>query len=225
MSYAAQQRDPSRHLTGIVFVVALHIVIAYALVNGLARKVVEVIKNPLEVKLIAEIKPPEPEPLPEPPPPPPPPEPPKRKLVAKPRPAPPPPAYVPPPEVAVAEPAPAPTISVTQAEPPPPAPPAPPAPAAPPAPVAAAIGVACPNHLAIRASVPYPPQALRLNKSGEVLVEFIVGDDGAIENVRVARSSDPIFDKVATSAVQRFKCIGQGRPVRVSVPFQFAIDS
>jgi len=216
MSYALRQRDPRRHLTGIAFVVLFHVVLAYALLNGLAREVVKVFKDPLDVRLIEEIKPP-------PPPPPPPPEP-VKKILAQPRPVPPPPAYVPPPEVPV-QPQPAPTIAVVQAEPPPPAPPAPPAPVAPPEPVAAAIGVTCPNHLGIRSSVPYPPQALRLNKSGEVLVEFVVETSGAITGVRIARSSDPVFNKVVTEAVGRFQCVGQGRPVRVSVPFQFALDN
>lgn len=217
MSYATDQRDPRRHLTGITFVVLFHLLLAYGLASGLAREVVKVLKAPLDVRLIEEIKP---TPPPEPPPPPPPP----KKIVAKPRPAPPPPAYVPPPEVQVQAPAePAPTIAVVHAEPPPP--PAPPAPTAPPAPVAAAIGVTCPNHLSIRSAVPYPPQALRLGKSGEVLVEFIVAADGAIGNVRIVRSSDAVFERAVTNAVARFKCVGQGRPVRVTVPFQFALDN
>lgn len=220
MSYATAQRDPRRHLAGIVFVVLFHLVLAYALANGLARDVVRVFKAPLEVALIEEVKPP----------PPPPPEP-VKKIAAKPRPAPPPPAYVPPPEVQVAPPTkpaptkPAPTIAVVQTEPPAPAPPAPPAPAAPPEPVAAAIGVTCPNHVGIRSSVPYPPQALRLGKSGEVVVEFIVDAAGAVGNIRIVRSTDAVFDKAATSAVARLQCVGQGRPVRVSVPFKFALDN
>jgi protein TonB len=212
MSYATQQRDPRRHLSGITFVVAFHVLLAWALANGLARDMVKVFKDPLEVHLIEEIKP-----VVEPPPPPPPPE---RKILPQPRPIPPPPAYVPPPEVQVQAPI-EPVIAVVQHEPPPPAPPLP---AAPPAPVVAAIGITCPNHLSIRSSTPYPPQAQRLNKSGEVLVEFIVDTSGAVGDVRIARSSDPIFNRVVTDAVSRFRCVGQGRPVRVTVPFQFALD-
>jgi protein TonB len=216
MSYAIRQRDPRRHLTGIVFVVLFHVLLAYGLFSGLAREVVKVFKEPLDVRLIEEIKPA--------PPPPPPPPPPPKKIVAKPRPTPPPPAYVPPPEVQVQAPAePAPTITVVQAEPPPPAPPA--APPAPPAPAVVAIGVTCPNHLSIRSAVPYPRQALRQGKSGSVLVEFIVESSGAIGNVRIVRTSDPVFNQVVTDAVERFQCIGQERPVRVIVPFQFTLDS
>ena len=63
-----QNRNPTKHLTGIVFVVILHLAVGYALVTGLARKVVEVIKQPIETKIIEEIKPPPPDTPPPPPP-------------------------------------------------------------------------------------------------------------------------------------------------------------
>ena len=67
MDFARQQRDPTRHLIGIAFVVILvHALVIYALLTGLARKAVEVIKKPLTATIIEEIK------LPPPPPPPPP---------------------------------------------------------------------------------------------------------------------------------------------------------
>ena len=104
MSYAVQ-RDSSRRLTGLVAVVAFHVVLVYALVHGLARKIVEVVRAPLETKIIEEIKPPPPD---KPPPPPPP------KLAI------PPPPYIPPPEVQVQVPTvSAPTITaVTTVKPP-----------------------------------------------------------------------------------------------------------
>src|SRR5437773_4530579 len=103
MSYAVQ-RDSSRRLTGLVAVVAFHVVLVYALVHGLARKIVEVVRAPLETKIIEEIKAPPPD---KPPPPPPP------KLAM------PPPPYIPPPEVTVQAPVVAPTITaVTSAKPP-----------------------------------------------------------------------------------------------------------
>ena len=40
MDFAKQQRNPARHLLGIGAVVVLHILVVYALVSGLARKVV-----------------------------------------------------------------------------------------------------------------------------------------------------------------------------------------
>jgi len=104
MIYAVQ-RDSSRRLTGLVAVVAFHVVLVYALVHGLARKIVEVVRAPLETKIIEEIKAPPPD---KPPPPPPP------KLTM------PPPPYIPPPEVQVNVPTVmAPTITaVTNVKPP-----------------------------------------------------------------------------------------------------------
>jgi protein TonB len=104
MSYAVQ-KDSSRRLAGLAVVVALHGALIYALVHGLARQIVEVIRQPLETKIIEEIKAPPPD---KPPPPPPP------KLVM------PPPPYIPPPEVQVQVPTVmAPTITaVTNVKPP-----------------------------------------------------------------------------------------------------------
>ena len=48
MDFARQQRDPTRHLIGITFVVLFHALILWAMVSGLARKAVEVIKKPIE---------------------------------------------------------------------------------------------------------------------------------------------------------------------------------
>ena len=85
MSYAVQ-KDSSRRLAGLAIVVAFHVALIYALVHGLARQIVEVIRQPLETKIIEEVKAPPPD---KPPPPPPP------KLAM------PPPPYIPPPEVQV----------------------------------------------------------------------------------------------------------------------------
>src|SRR6266404_2092844 len=75
MDFARRQRDPTRHLIGIAFVVLVHALVIYGLMTGLARKAVEVIKKPLTATIIEEIK------LPPPPPPPPPP----RKIVEPPK--------------------------------------------------------------------------------------------------------------------------------------------
>ena len=66
MDFARQQRDPTRHLIGITFVVLVHALVIWALLTGLARKAVEVIKKPITATIIEEVK------LPPPPPPPPP---------------------------------------------------------------------------------------------------------------------------------------------------------
>ncbi|MCX7173273.1 MAG: energy transducer TonB, partial [Proteobacteria bacterium] len=67
MSYV-QPHDTGRRFTGIIFVVALHVLLVYGLINGLARKIVEVVSQPLETKIIEELKPPPDKPPPPPPP-------------------------------------------------------------------------------------------------------------------------------------------------------------
>ena len=61
MNYAERERNPVRHLPSISMVIVFHLLLGYALVTGLARRVVEVIKAPIETKIIEEIKKPPPE--------------------------------------------------------------------------------------------------------------------------------------------------------------------
>ena len=109
MDYAQEQRSFGKHAPSIIMVAALHLALGYALVNGLGRKIIEVVKAPLETKIIEEIK----KPPPDTPPPPPP------KLAA------PPPPFIPPPEINIqAPPQPvAQTITTVSTAPPPPGPP------------------------------------------------------------------------------------------------------
>ncbi len=206
MDYAQQQRQPGKHLTGITVVMILHAIVVYALVTGLARKAIEVIKAPLETKIIEEVKKP-------PPPDTPPPPPPKMVQVM--------PTFVPPPEVQISSP----VVQAVISNPTPVAPPvyAPPKPAvvAPPAPPS--VGVACPNSQAIRSEIKYPAAARKDGIQGEVLVEFTVAVNGEIKDVDVKSSSHRVFNSVAVSAVRQFKCNGQGREVRVQVPFSFKL--
>jgi len=59
-----QPREPSRRLKGVLIVIALHAALGYALVSGMARKGLNLIKKPLEAVIIQEVF------LPPPPPPP-----------------------------------------------------------------------------------------------------------------------------------------------------------
>jgi protein TonB len=106
MDFSKRQADPRRHLAGITFVILFHAFIVYALVTGLATKVVEVVRAPIETKVIEEIKkPPPPQEVVVPPPP---------KMEA------PPPPFIPPPEVQIQQPPPQqPTITATTPTPPP----------------------------------------------------------------------------------------------------------
>jgi periplasmic protein TonB len=124
---------------GLAVMIGFHILLGYALISGLARKAVEVVKKPLDATIIQEVA------VPPPPPPPPPPKVEKVRDVPK-APVPPPPAYVPPPDV----PMPAstgPAITAVQSAEPVVAPPPAPEPAPPQAPVRAEVSIACPGYI------------------------------------------------------------------------------
>jgi protein TonB len=199
MNFAQQQRDPRRHLMGISTVVLIHVIAIYALTNGLAHKFVEVLKKPLDVSIIEELK--------KAPPPPPP------KVIEPPKVVEPPPAFVPPPDIQIQ--APPPVITVT-APTPPPVVVAPPVPAPP---RVASVGVVCPDHVAVLSKIQVPVQAQ--GQAGKVIVEFLVSATGAVGDVTIVKSTNRLFNAVATAAVGQLHCVGQGQNVRVQVPFVF----
>ena len=63
-SYAARQRAPRRHLTGIALVVLLHALLLWAITSGLAKQVVRLTENTVEAVLMTEAPPPKPAPAP-----------------------------------------------------------------------------------------------------------------------------------------------------------------
>lgn len=179
MDYRQAQGNPARHMTGITFVIVIHVIAVYALVTGLAHKMVEVVKKPFETKLIEEIakKPP-----PDTPPPPP-------KL------APPPPAFVPPPEVNIAVSAPSPN-AITQVTAKVAAPVSAPKPTVHVPPVIDAKN-SC-------AQPQYPPASRRNEESGTVLLRFLIGVDGRVIESQVQTSSGyGRLDNAALSALSR----------------------
>jgi protein TonB len=201
-------------------VVLFHALVVYALVTGLAKRVVDVIRAPIETKVIEEIKRPPPPPevvLPPPP-----------KLEA------PPPPFIPPPEIQIATPPPpAPTITATTPTPPPapvviaPAPPpvvaAAPAPVAPPAPVSA--GVVCSNYQSVMGDVAYPREAQRQGiEKGDALIQFTLSPTGEVKDIKVIRASHQIFARNSMRIVGEYKCQGQGREVTVQVPFGYKLQ-
>jgi protein TonB len=197
LDFAEQQRNPGKHVVGIGIVLVLHLILGWALLNGLAQRLVEVIKAPIETKIIEEVKPPEP----------PPPE----NLPPPPKFAPPPPSFVPPPEVNVnPPPTPAPTITTTQVAPPPTPVTVAPAPAiAPPAPPAPPRAAARPAIANVQSCAPtpddYPAAARRAEATGTTRIRFTVGADGRLagtpEVVRSAGSSreHKAMDRVAVT--------------------------
>jgi protein TonB len=198
VDFAQQQRNPGKHAVGISVVLAMHLVLGWALVTGLAQRMVEVIKSPLETKIIEETKPP----------PPPPPE----NLPPPPKFQPPPPSFVPPPEVVVNPPAvAAPTITTVTTPPPPapvtiappPAPEAPPAPPPPPPPPRVAARPAIAN---VKACAPttsdYPRAALKAEATGTTKIRFKVDAAGKLAGVEIVKSAGPsrehkMLDRIA----------------------------
>ena len=203
MNYAQAQRNPGRNLTGIGIVAALHVLIVWALVSGLAHKVIDVIKAPLDVKVIEEIKkPPPPETVVPPPP----------KMEA------PPPPFIPPPEVQIATPPPQPTITAKPSETPPP-----PQEFRPVAPkVEAAPQPAGPvNIRAVCTKMPQP-ELPSLTITGQVtMVAKITLQGGKVTGVEVGqfrgapdRKSQRLLAQAVESAIREYQCAGDAQAVQ-----------
>jgi protein TonB len=210
MGYGYENKDPSRRVKGLVIVIALHAFLGYALVSGMARKGLNLIKKPLEAVVIQEVI------IPPPPPPPP-------KKVETPKDMPkvdaPPPPYVPPSEVAPQTTT-APSI-VSVATPPPTAaviaPPPPPAPVAV-GPKRTSIGLACPTQVAPE----MPRKALQDGTTGVVKAQIHI-KGGAIQSVEIL-SGPRVFHAAVKAAMMQYKCVTDGGEVVATQEFDFKID-
>ncbi len=213
MDYARQQRDPTKHAIGIIFVVAMHLLLIWALLSGLGKTVVEVIKKPLSATIVEEIK--------APPPPPPPP----KKIVEMPKVQAPVETYVPPPDIPVPT-TQAPVISAVTATPPPPEPyviappvvePAPPAPPAKPA--------IRKNPKRQRGDdLVYPRAAIRAGiERGHVVARVLIDEKGNVTEVTIL-SADPrgVFDRTVIDGVKEWKYSAEGEKyvAEIEVVFQ-----
>lgn len=70
----------------------------------------------------------------------------------------------------------------------------------------------------VKAAPIYPARALSRGLEGYVVIEFTVARTGAVKDVIVVESSDPLFEKAAMTAAYKFKYyprIVAGRPVEV----------
>jgi len=217
MDFARQQRDPTKHMIGIVFVVLFHAFLIYALVTGLARKAVEVIKKPLTATIIDEIK--------APPPPPPPP----RKIVEVPKAQPQ--TYVPPPDNPPPTVSSEPVISVVTATPPPEpvviAPPPPPvvAPPPPPPPPKPAIRR---GALLVRVSgeaPAYPREAARAGVDrGRVVARLQIDEKGNVTDVQIIASEPSgVFDRAVRVAAHDWKYKADGEKYVGEVEVVFSL--
>jgi protein TonB len=202
MSYA-HPRSSSRRLTGLAVTVALHIALLYALMHGLARKIVEIVTPPLETKIIEEIKPPADKPPPPPP-----------KLAT------PPPPFIPPPEINIQVPMQqAPTITVA----PTPPPPAPPPPVFVPTPPPPAVAATAPQTVEGSCEKPpYQPAWRRAGEQGEVRVRVTVEANGRVSDAVIERSSgyrrlDDASREAALECKYKPGVGSDGRPMRAPV--------
>ncbi|HUL56211.1 MAG TPA: energy transducer TonB [Usitatibacter sp.] len=186
MNYAERERNPAKHLPSIAMVVLLHIALGYALLNGLGRAVIEVLKKPLETKIIEEIK----KPPPETPPPPPP------KLAA------PPPPFIPPPEINIQVPVvqTAPTIQAVTTQKPPPGPPPVVRQEAPPQPK-----IRKEYTAKYRVSPAYPRNLMREGVEGRVVAWVHVAPSGDVTNVEIRESTNHSFDREVIRALSQWK--------------------
>jgi len=191
------QQFLSRRAIGFIATALLHVLIVYGLITGLARSVVEVIKGPIETKIIEEIE----EAKDEPPPPPP-------KFDK------PPPPFVPPPEIAITtttEAAPAAITSTTQR---------------PVAPVAEAPAIPPKANPRRPPPQPeYPPSSRRNGEEGAVVLLLYVLEDGKVGEAKVQTSSGwPKLDEAAVNeALRTWRLVpGQkgGKPIAMWYPFR-----
>lgn len=214
MDYARQQRDPTRHVVGLAFVVIVHGLVIWALFSGLGRTVVNVIKKPMTATIIDEIKAP-------------PPPPPKKVEVPKEKPVE---TYIPPPEVPVQSIDTGPTITVTT----PVAPPPPPVVAPPPAPVVVAPPPPPPPPKpAIRRDIrpihkvdpEFPRSAIREGiEKGRVLARVKIDEKGNVTEVTIV-SSEParVFDRSVRDALMEWKFKAEGEPYVGEVEVTFTL--
>jgi protein TonB len=153
MNYARQQKDPKKSSIGFLVVVLLHVGLGYLFVTGLGHSAIEVLKQPLETKLIEEVKPPN----------------------------------------AISQ-----ITNQKPAEPPPPAaPPAPHVPQVVPAVIDANNNCRKPE---------YPAVSRRMEETGTVVLNFLIGTDGRVAESKVESSSGhPRLDEAAKTAMELCK--------------------
>jgi protein TonB len=210
MDYAQQQRDPTKHAIGVGFVILMHVLLIYALLNGLGRAIVEVVKKPLSATIIEELK------LPPPPPPPP------KKIIEQPKMAPPVETYVPPPDIPTTTNT-APTISATTTAVP-----------TEPHTIQAPVVVAPPAPKpAIRRGVTriagdnpeYPRAAIKDGVAkGRVVARLNIDEQGNVTEVTIF-SAEPqrYFDRAVIAALKGWKFASDGEKYVAEVELNFTL--
>jgi protein TonB len=177
MDFSGRQQEPGKKFVGLGLVIIFHIILVYALANGLGQKIAAAIPKILETTIEKEqVKPPPPPDTPPPPPP---------KLLT------PPPPFIPPPEVQVQQQAPAQNTiaAVSQVRP-----------------ESNVLAKASPVVTETRAAGPsvvpavidfkqdgckpeYPRASLRNEETGTVILSVVTGADGSVTDVKIDKSS------------------------------------
>src|SRR5450830_92415 len=168
MDFSNRQQEPGKKFLGMGLVLAFHLVLLYALLNGLGTKIVQIIQKPMETKIVEEVKPP-----------PPPPD-------------TPPPPFIPPPEVQVQQQPQQNTINaVSNVKPENPVF-AKTQQTAPPEPAKATGPVTVPGVIDFNVAgckPEYPRASLRNEETGTVVLSVLIGADGAVSDVKIDKSS------------------------------------
>ena len=204
--------DPSRRFRGVAIALAVHVLLAWVLISGTARKGFDLLNKPLQAIVIQDV-------VVAPPPPPPPP--PKMVVPPKAQTAPTqPPPFIPVAEVPVAAPA---TFSVEATPVVHEAPPPVPAPvvvaAAPPAPVAKLdMAIVCPTQIAPE----MPRRALIDGTQGVVKAQVHIAD-GVVREVTFL-SGPRIFYPAVRTAMLQYKCTRQSSEVVATQDFNFKLQ-
>ena len=203
--------DPSRRYRGIAIALAVHVLLAWLLISGTARKGLDLINKPLQAVVIQDV-------VIAPPPPPP-------KVVVPPKafntPVQPPP-FIPTPEVVVTTPA---VLAVVATpvvhEAPPPAPAPVVVAAAPPAPAPAAkldMAIVCPTQVPPE----MPRRALIDGTQGVVKAQVRIAD-GMVREVTFL-SGPRIFYAAVRTAMLQYKCTREGTEVVATQDFNFKLQ-
>lgn len=192
MEFTEREPDPVKKFTGIFVVVVIHAVVIYALLTGLGKQIISVIKElPIEAQLIEEVKPPPPPAPPDAPPPPP--------LLAEP-----PPPFIPVPEVQIEQPvSPNAIAAVSTVQPQP-------------SDLNQVAVNSTPGPAIVKAQVDfntcdkptYPINSLRNEEKGVVRIQFLIGADGRVADSKIERTSGfKALDNAAKNALSvcRFK--------------------
>lgn len=82
-------------------------------------------------------------------------------------------------------------------------------------------------HQFLASHLTYPPEAFKAGRSGKVVVQFVVDEQGRTRDVEAVRTSDPAFDAAARHVVMIMPWWtpgldkGQPRRVRCTLPIIF----